>query len=75
MASSASREILFEYRTYGAQMRVTAIDPDSGKEVVIIAPATAQRSEVQKIAMAKLNKALEIEVVEPKSTGNLNKLV
>lgn len=75
MASSTSREILFEFRTYGAQMRVTAIDPLSGKEVVIIAPTTALRSEVQKIAMAKLKKALEIEVVEPLPTGNLNKLV
>ena len=52
------REVLFEYVRVGGQLRVSAIDPDSGVEVVIIAPLTAPRSQVQQIALAKLRRKL-----------------
>ena len=38
--SGKSGEVLFEFRQLGAQMRVAAIDAETGTEVVVIAPAT-----------------------------------
>ena len=52
-------EVLFEFTRIGVQMRVSAIDPVTGTEVVIVAPATAPRSQMQQIAMAKLKRKLE----------------
>ena len=52
-------EVLFEYTRIGAQTRVSAIDPATGTEVVIVAPATAPRTQMQQIAMAKLKRKLE----------------
>ena len=51
-------EVLFEYVRVGAQMRVSAIDPKTGTEVVIVAPANAPRHQVQQVAMAKLRRRL-----------------
>jgi hypothetical protein len=51
-------EVLFEYRRIGAQMRVAAIDPRSGIEVVVIVPAVATELQMQQLAIAKLRKRL-----------------
>ena len=51
-------EVLFEYVRVGAQTRVSAIDPKTGIEVVIVAPTNAPRHQVQQIAMAKLRRKL-----------------
>ena len=53
-----AREILFEFRAIGAQIRVAAIDAATGTEVVIIAPATSSRAEMQRVATAKLRRRL-----------------
>ena len=39
-------------------MRVAAIDPTTSTEVVIIAPVTATRIQMQNIALAKLKRRL-----------------
>ncbi len=52
-------EVLFEFTRVGAQLRVSAIDPRTGTEVVIVAPANAPRSQIQKVAMAKLRRKLD----------------
>jgi hypothetical protein len=57
----ATGEILFEFTRIGAQQRVSAIDPATGTEVVIVAPVTAPRSQVQQIAMAKLRRKLDAD--------------
>jgi len=53
------REIYFEFISMGKQIRVAAIDPDTGAEVVIIAPASASQFDMQRIATAKLMRKLE----------------
>ncbi|VAW25100.1 hypothetical protein MNBD_ALPHA11-2183 [hydrothermal vent metagenome] len=53
------REIYFEFISMGKQIRVAAIDPDSGAEVVIIAPASASQLDMQRIATAKLIRKME----------------
>jgi hypothetical protein len=51
-------EVLFEYRRIGAQMRVAALDPATGTEVVVIVPASATEAQVRTLAIAKLRKRL-----------------
>lgn len=51
-------EVLFEFIRVGGQLRVSAIDPTTGTEVVIVAPLTAPRSQVQQIALAKLRRKI-----------------
>ena len=51
-------EVLFEFTRVGAQLRVSAIDPKSGTEVVIVAPANAPRHQIQQVALAKLRRKL-----------------
>ncbi|MBU1174474.1 MAG: hypothetical protein KKH72_03645 [Alphaproteobacteria bacterium] len=57
-AGDGTGEVLFEYIRVGAQMRVSAIDPKTGTEVVIVAPSNAPRHQVQQVALAKLRRKL-----------------
>lgn len=52
------REVLFEFKQIGGQMRVVAIDGETGTEVVVIAPVTASQVQMQTIALAKLKRRL-----------------
>ncbi|XKG98581.1 serine hydroxymethyltransferase [Pelagibacterium halotolerans] len=45
----------------GQQVRVAAIDPETGVEVIIVAPATATETQMKSIALAKLKRKLEQE--------------
>lgn len=54
----SEKEVYLEYIQFGPQVKVTAIDPDTGIEVCIIAPATASKSEMNRVAIDKLNHAL-----------------
>ncbi len=47
-------EILIETKRIGAVLRVAAIDPVSGIEVVFQAPATTSREALQRLAASKL---------------------
>ena len=55
---TGSGEVLFEYVRVGAQTRVSAIDPKTGVEVVIVAPTNAPRHQIQQVAIAKLKRKL-----------------
>ena len=48
------REVLFEIRQVGNLLRVTAIDPGSGTEVITIGDPQADRSTLERIAARKL---------------------
>jgi len=62
-----SGEVFFEFTQLGGQMRVAAIDAATATEVVIIAPLTATRIQMQNIALAKLRRRLaEIKASEPR---------
>ncbi len=53
-----AREILFEFRPMGSQVRVAAIDADTGAEVIVIAPIGASQLDMQRVAIAKLKRKL-----------------
>jgi len=57
--SGTSGEVLFEFTQLGPQMRVAAIDAATSVEVVVIAPLTATRLQMQNLALAKLRRRLE----------------
>lgn len=56
--SETGRQIYFEFQTLGAQVRVAAIDSETGIEVIIIAPKAASQLQMQTIAKAKLERRL-----------------
>ena len=51
-------EVLFEFTQIGPQMRIAAIDVNTGVEVVVIAPAVASRTDMQALALGKLKRQL-----------------
>jgi hypothetical protein len=61
-----SGEVFFEFTQLGGQMRVAAIDAATSTEVVIIAPLTATRIQMQNIALAKLRRRLAEAAAEPR---------
>lgn len=54
----SGREVLFEFRHIAGQIRVAAIDAATGTEVIIIAPAGSSRTEMQRVATAKLRRRM-----------------
>ncbi len=47
-------EVLFEIRRIGTSVRVVAIDPRTGIEIVMVAPPTGNLEGVRRIAARKL---------------------
>ncbi|GGA51057.1 DUF6898 family protein [Pelagibacterium lentulum] len=60
--SASSREVLFEFHHVGQQVRVAAIDSETGIEVVVIAPVSSSQQHMKSVAMAKLVRRLQQEV-------------
>jgi hypothetical protein len=56
---SGPGDVFYEFRQIGGQMRVAAIDSDSGIEVIVIAPVTASQIQMQALALAKLKRRLQ----------------
>jgi len=54
MANNAAGEIYIEFRTFGKQVKVNAVDAETGTEVVIVGPVTASQAELQEVAVRKL---------------------
>lgn len=52
-------EILFEFRAVGRMIRVSAIDPATGTEVVVVGPAGAGDAGLKHVAERKLVYVLE----------------
>ncbi|MBQ9235021.1 MAG: hypothetical protein IJ184_00960 [Alphaproteobacteria bacterium] len=52
-------EILFEYIRQGNMVKVTAIDPVSRLEAVVVAPADLSEAELNKLALDKLRYLLQ----------------
>jgi len=55
MPTDESREVYFEFTAIGASVKVVAIDAATGTEVTVIGPANAARSDLQRLAVGKLN--------------------
>ena len=64
-------EVYFEFSQLGRQMRVAAIDADTGVEVVVITPISATKMQMQQVALAKLRKKLGEDPLSP--AANLGK--
>jgi hypothetical protein len=62
--SAGRAEVYFEFTQIGGQVRVAAIDADSGTEVIVIAPVTASQIQMQNLALAKLRRRLDHEAQE-----------
>lgn len=58
-------EVYFEFTQLGAQMRVAAIDAATAPEVIVIAPLSATRTQMQSLALAKLRRKLEDQAAGP----------
>ena len=54
----ADGEVYFEFIQVGQQLRVAAIDAATGVEVIVITPATANKYQMQQVALAKLRRRL-----------------
>ena len=54
----ADGEVYFEFVQIGQQMRVAAIDAATGTEVIVITPVSANKIQMQQIALAKLRRKL-----------------
>ena len=52
-------EIYIEYIQVGQTMKVTAVDAATGTEVVIMGPVSATQSQLQKVAVQKLQMQLK----------------
>ena len=50
-----------EFLTMGKQVKVMAIDPETGIEVSIIAPQSASQSEMSNVAVEKLKRRIAKE--------------
>lgn len=51
-------EVYFEFAQLGRQMRVAAIDADTGIEVIVVTPISLTQLQMQQVALAKLRKKL-----------------
>ena len=47
-------EVLFEYMRSGSSIKVTAIEPDTGIEAVVVVPVGLSEQQMQARAMQKL---------------------
>lgn len=59
-----SHEILLEIRRIGTTLRVSAVDAESGTEVVFQAPSSTNHAALHKLAVSKL------QYVMKKGSGN-----
>ncbi len=55
------REIIFEFQTRGSVVKVTAIDSHTGREVSIVGPAKAAKTDLKQLALRKLQYVLAKE--------------
>jgi hypothetical protein len=55
---AAGRETIFEFIRVGASVKVTAIDPPTGTEAVIVGDATAGEAALKRLARQKLDYVL-----------------
>jgi hypothetical protein len=62
--------VLFEMTIVGEYARLSASDEDTGTEVVVFGPAHGARSELEVIALRKLEKKLQAPA-RPKRRGDL----
>lgn len=58
--------IIFEFLPLGAYIKVSAVDEATGTEVSIVGDARASQAELERIALMKLDRALERRKSRPR---------
>lgn len=61
MNDAEGRDVYFEFTVIGATVKATAIDSVTGIEVSVVGPVTARRSDLERLALAKLERRLSRE--------------
>jgi hypothetical protein len=61
MSDLEDRDVYFEFTVVGASVKASAIDSLTGIEVSVVGPAAAARSDLQRLALAKLKGRLARE--------------
>ena len=59
--ASGQSEVYFEFHRIGQTMKVSAVDAESGIEVVIMGPASASQNDLQNLALRKLMARMDRE--------------
>jgi hypothetical protein len=54
-------EVYFEFAVIGAAVRVCAIDAATGIEVTVVGPAGAAKADLERVALAKLERRVARE--------------
>lgn len=62
---AGGREVIFEFNSIGASVKVTAVDVETGVEVSVIGPAHAPQRELERIAVQKLKHRLGLDAHKP----------
>lgn len=62
--SGPNGEIYIEYKQLGQAMKVIAVDAATGVEVTIMGPASAAQTDLQRVAVRKLQAQLEKDAGE-----------
>lgn len=72
-AGNARGEAYVEFKQVGQTMKVTAVDAETGTEVVIMGPVSASKNDLQRVAIQKLkaqvNKAKSSDSSDPEDNS------
>ncbi len=60
-------EVYIEFKQIGQAIKVTAVDAATGLEVIIMGPASAAQTHLQKVAIDKLKMQLKKAEAEPEA--------
>jgi hypothetical protein len=61
VSETEGRDVYFEFTAIGATVKATAIDSLTGIEVSVVGPVSAAKSDLQRLALAKLERRLARE--------------
>ena len=54
----APSSVLFEFVVLGGSVKVSALDPVSGAEAVVVGPASASQADLRRLALRKLQASM-----------------
>lgn len=71
--SGGTREVYFELYPVGDSMKVSAIDGATGTEVSIVGPAKLPQSELERVALNKLNYVMNQKADENEQSASASR--
>lgn len=63
----SGREVIFEFVSLGASVRVAAVDVQTGEEVVVTGPVSTPQRDLERIAGRKLARKLGLGCEDPQT--------